>query len=65
VNDYILQGDLTIGISVIEIHPWAGFSGDGKIVSPGVARKTTFGYIHLLPVLKPNIEIAKTKGNLF
>lgn len=65
LNNYILQADLTIGIGIIEIHPWAGFSGGGKIISPGVAGKITIDYTHSLPILKPNVEIAKTKGNSF
>lgn len=65
INRCFLESSITIGIGVIEIHPWAGFSGGGKIISPGIAGKATIDHTHALPVLYPNVEIAKTKNNPF
>lgn len=64
VNSLAVGADLTIGVGLVEIHPWAGFAGGAKIVSPGVAGKKTINWTHALPV-RPGVEIGKVKGNPF
>ena len=65
VHREVLEADISIGIGVVEIHPWAGFAGGCKIVSPGVAGKRTIDATHALPYTCPGVEIGKTEGNPF
>lgn len=64
VNKLAVECDFSIGIGVIEVHPWAGFAGGGKIIFPGVAGKETIDATHMLPH-EPNVEIGHTEGNPF
>ncbi len=64
INKLVTDAGVTIGIGVVEIHPWAGFAGGGKIVSPGAAGKKTINATHSLPCL-PGVEIGETEGNCF
>jgi len=65
VNRLAVEADLLIGIGVIEIHPWAGFAGGCKIISPGVAGKKTIDYTHALPAVADNVEIGEIDRNPF
>lgn len=64
VNRLLCQADLAIGIGVVEIHPWAGYAGGGKIANPGVAAKHTINATHQLPH-DPRVDIGKAHGNPF
>jgi nickel-dependent lactate racemase len=49
-NQTVVQAELRLSISTVNIHPLAGFSGGGKILLPGVAGlETIFGLHHLPP----------------
>ena len=65
VNKAAAEADFLIGVGVVEIHPWAGFAGGGKILCPGVAGKKTINHTHALPVLKNNVDIGVTDENPF
>ncbi len=65
INRLAAESDLLIGVGVIEIHPWAGFAGGHKILSPGVAGKRTINYTHSLPVTQDGVEIGETLSNPF
>ena len=53
INSLAIEADFRIGIGLVEIHPWAGFAGGGKIINPGIASKTSINQTHSLPIL-PN-----------
>jgi len=65
VNRMVLEAKLTIGVGIVEIHPWAGFAGGGKIISPGVAGKKTIDMTHALPARLEGVDIGRTTGNDF
>lgn len=65
INSLAVEADFLVGVGVVEIHPWAGFAGGGKIICPGIAGKKTINYLHSLPVIKDNVDIAITRGNPF
>ena len=64
VNRRAVEADFTIGVGLVEIHPWAGFAGGGKIVSPGIAGRRTIDHTHALPI-RPEVDIGKSEGNPF
>jgi lactate racemase len=64
LNRIAVEADFRIGLGLVEIHPWAGFAGGGKIVNPGIAGKITINQTHSLPIL-PNVRLGKTKENPF
>ena len=66
VNREAVEADVTIGIGLVEIHPWAGFAGGCKILSPAVAGKVTINATHSLPVThQADVEMGRTRGNPF
>jgi lactate racemase len=46
VNEEVMACDLKIGIGTVLYHRMSGFSGGGKIISPGVAGIETIRYNH-------------------
>ncbi len=64
INSLAVEADFTIGLGLVEIHPWAGFAGGGKIVNPGIAGKKTINQTHSLPILA-DVGIGKTRENPF
>lgn len=62
LNKQVLQNDLVIGIANIEIHYFAGYSGGGKSLLPGVAAFETIQQNHSLMLL-PGSEPGKADGN--
>ena len=64
VNRLAVEADYRIALGIVEIHPWAGFAGGGKIVAPGIAGKKTIDQMHALPVL-PSVGIGKVHDNPF
>jgi len=65
INQLVLNADFVIGIGIVEIHPWAGFAGGTKIISPGVAGKKTIDATHAIPVLYPGSNIGNIEKNIF
>lgn len=64
VNRRAVEADFTVGLGVVEAHPWAGFAGGGKIVNPGIAGKQTIDQTHALPIL-PEVGIGRAQDNPF
>lgn len=49
-NKKVIEADLRLSVSTVNIHPLAGYSGGGKILLPGVAGlKTIFAFHSLAP----------------
>ena len=66
VNREAVEAQVTIGVGLVEIHPWAGFAGGCKILSPGVAGKVTINATHSLPVTRQaDVEMGRAHGNPF
>lgn len=55
-NQTVVQAELRLSISTVNIHPLAGFSGGGKILVPGVAGLETIRGLHSLPPGKPGVH---------
>lgn len=49
LNPLVVRADLRIGVSTINFHPAAGFSGGAKLVLPGAASLETIAAHHALP----------------
>lgn len=54
-NRLVVQADLRLAVSTVNIHPMAGFSGGGKILLPGVAGLETITAFHSLPEGRPGV----------
>ncbi|MDY6862523.1 MAG: lactate racemase domain-containing protein, partial [Thermodesulfobacteriota bacterium] len=64
INRFFYEADFKIGIGMLSPHPYAGFSGGGKIVLPGISGMETIEANHK-PVKKSlSGEIGKIEGNL-
>lgn len=56
-NQDVVDADLRLTISTVNIHPMAGYSGGGKILLPGVAGlETICGFHNLSPGKPGNIQ---------
>lgn len=64
INSEILEYDLRILTGFIEPHFFAGFSGGGKALVPGMAYLETIRYNHSIKMLdKDNVSWGNTYGN--
>lgn len=54
-NRLVVEADLRLTISTVNIHPMVGFSGGGKILLPGVAGLETITAFHSLPQGYPGV----------
>lgn len=52
-NRNVVEAELRLSISTVNLHPLAGFSGGGKILLPGVAGIETIYGLHRLPAATP------------
>lgn len=64
VNKLVTEADVTIGVGLVEIHPWAGFSGGAKILCPGAAGTESIQWVHAL-ALRPGVETGMVRANPF
>jgi nickel-dependent lactate racemase len=48
INKKVLEADFVIGVGNIAPHCYAGWSGGGKIIQPGVSGEETIGFTHLM-----------------
>jgi len=62
INTYAYESDIRIGIANIDAHYFAGYSGGGKSVLPGVAGYESIKANHKL-MLKPGAETGRLTGN--
>jgi len=64
VNRDVYKADVKIGIGNIMPHIYAGWSGGGKIIQPGVCGEQTTGMTHVMAgKIKPITEIAGSPAN--
>jgi len=66
INREVLAAELKLAISCVTAHPYAGFSGGGKILMPGVAHIDSIADHHTrVMALKPDgVGLGKFAGNL-
>ena len=66
VNQTYLDADLKILTGLIEPHPFAGFSGGGKSILPGIASFETMRFMHSFDLLdRESVASAAVQGNPF
>ena len=63
IDRLFLEADLKIGIGTLMPHPYAGFSGGGKIVMPGLASIDTVDVNHKPVNLSLQGKIGQVAGN--
>jgi len=62
INSNVVDADFRIGIANIDAHYFAGYSGGGKSVLPGVAAYESIRENHRL-MLSPGAELGRIDGN--
>jgi nickel-dependent lactate racemase len=66
INRHYLDADLKILTGLIEPHAFAGFSGGGKSVLPGIASFGSMAYMHSYALLdQPGVACGSVAGNPF
>lgn len=63
INKFFAEADLKIGIGHLSPHPFAGFSGGGKIVLPGLAGMDTIELNHKPTNSALSGRIGQVEGN--
>jgi hypothetical protein len=62
----VLAGRSVLGVGVVELHQYAGFSGGHKAVSVGCGARATIGALHHRDrVCAPGVELGRLDGNPF
>ena len=62
VNSLVFNSDLMIGVANVDPHYFAGYSGGGKSVLPGVSSYVSIRENHKMMLL-PGAELARLDGN--
>jgi nickel-dependent lactate racemase len=66
INRLYLEADLKILTGLIEPHPFAGYSGGGKAILPGIASLDTMRFMHSFALLDQNgVAADSLAGNPF
>lgn len=66
VNRHYLEADLKILTGLIEPHPFAGYSGGGKSILPGISSFATMKFMHSYAlVAHPQVGIGRLDENPF
>ena len=66
INSTYVRAGLKILTGLIEPHPFAGFSGGGKSILPGLASFETMKFMHSFAMVDhPGVANARTEGNPF
>jgi nickel-dependent lactate racemase len=66
VNRIYLDAELKILTGLIEPHPFAGYSGGGKSILPGISGLDTMRYMHSFNLLdQSSVAAARLEGNPF
>jgi hypothetical protein len=63
IDRRFLAADLRIGVGTVMPNPFAGFSGGGKIVLPGLASLEVLEWLHKLAMMGFAGGVAKVQGN--
>jgi len=64
INRIVYEADVRISIGSIDPHRFAGWSGGGKNILPGVAARETVNAHHIL-LQEPTVRLGITEGNPF
>jgi len=64
INQIVAEADLSISIGAVDPHHWAGFSGGGKNLLPGVSSRETVNAHHIL-LMDPHTGVGQLEGNKF
>jgi lactate racemase len=66
VNRHYLEADLKILTGLIEPHPFAGYSGGGKSILPGISSFATMKFMHSYALVDhPQVGIGRLEDNPF
>lgn len=66
VNRHYLNAELKVLTGLIEPHPFAGFSGGGKSILPGISSFETMKFMHSFALVDhPHVETARIADNPF
>jgi len=63
INEEVWKADFKVGVSHIGGNPFAGYTGGGKIIIPGVAGWDTIDWNHKM-ALSPLSKYCATEGNI-
>ncbi|MCB2227609.1 MAG: DUF2088 domain-containing protein [Desulfarculaceae bacterium] len=66
INRAVMEAELKVALSCVTAHPYAGYSGGGKILMPGVAHIDTIAHHHnqVMAMAPESIGLGKFAGNL-
>lgn len=64
INKIVAEADFIISIGAVDPHHWAGFSGGGKNLLPGVSSRETVNAHHIL-LMDPHTGVGRLAGNKF
>lgn len=66
VHPALAEADTVLGLGVVELHQYAGFSGGHKAVAVGCGGRATLDALHHRDrVVAPGVEIGRLEGNPF
>ena len=66
VDRRVAEADCVLGVGIVELHQYAGFSGGHKAVAVGCGGRPTLDDLHHRDrVLAPGVEIGRLEGNPF
>jgi nickel-dependent lactate racemase len=66
INRHYCEADLRILTGLIEPHGFAGYSGGGKSLLPGLASFETMTHMHSFAMVEhPGVDVARLDGNPF
>ena len=61
VSRHVREGDLVVGLGIVELHQYAGFSGGHKAVAVGLGGRETIDALHHrdrgVPDQAPNVSV--------
>ena len=66
VSRHVAEADTVLGLGIVELHQYAGFSGGHKAVAVGCGGRATLDALHHRDrVIAPGVEIGRLAGNPF
>lgn len=66
VSRHLAGADVVLGVSIVELHQYAGFSGGHKSVAVGLGARATLDALHHRDrVTAPGVELGRLEGNPF
>jgi len=66
INSHYLDAELKILTGLIEPHPFAGYSGGGKSILPGISSFVTMTFMHSFALVDhPHVATARVEDNPF